>query len=179
MNGPADMWQQAADNFDRHYRSIDDAQWTASTPCAEWSVRELVDHTVQSQAALAGALGVDVGVGEAVAAADWPTVQAAFADALAEPTLLEGDPDPDVFGGMPKHQLMGLAIGDLLIHGWDLARALGADESLPPEVVETVHLGLQRIPDEQMRGAAFGPEVEVPSDASAQDKLLAFTGRRP
>jgi uncharacterized protein (TIGR03086 family) len=109
----------------------------------------------------------------------WPAVHEAFAAAVTDPSLLAGDPDPNVFGGMPKHQLMGLAIGDLLIHSWDLARAIGADETLPADVVETVHLGLQRIPDEQMRSGAFGPEIEVSADASAQDKLLAYTGRRP
>lgn len=178
MNGPAGMWQLAAANFDRHVDAIDDAQWEAPTPCTEWSVRELVDHTVQAQAMLAGALGVAIGVDD-VSAADWPEVRAAFAAALTDPTLLEGDTEPDVFGGTPKHQLMGLAIGDLLIHSWDLARAIGGDETLPAEAVHTVHLGLQRIPDEQKRAGAFGPAIEVPNDASAQDKLLAYAGRCP
>ena len=80
---------------------------------------------------------------------------------------------------MPKHQMFGLLIGDVLIHAWDLARAIGADDTLPPAAVEATMLGLSRMPQEQMRGAMFAAAVEVDDDASAQDKLIAFSGRRP
>jgi hypothetical protein len=40
---------------------------------------------------------------------------------------------------------------------------------------ETVH---EKFTDEQRTGR-FKPEVEVASDASAQDRLLAYTGRDP
>jgi len=76
-------------------------------------------------------------------------------------------------------------IGDLLIHSWDLARSIGADETLPPDAVEAATIGLHHVPPALLRGTnplgakMMGPAVEVPDEASAQDKMLAFTGRRP
>jgi hypothetical protein len=40
-------------------------------------------------------------------------------------------------------------------------------------------LGLSRMPEERLRGGAFGPAVDVADDASAQDKLMGFVGRHP
>ena len=81
---------------------------------------------------------------------------------------------------MPKQGVAGLVIGDLLVHTWDLARSIGADDTLPEAAVESTLMGLQRLPDEMLRGETmFGPPVDVADDASAQDKLIAFVGRQP
>lgn len=79
---------------------------------------------------------------------------------------------------------------DLVLHGWDLARATGQDETMdpgdverlwssnsaiPPEVIE-----MYRTPDAFGPGVeVFGPEVMVPADAPLQDRLLGFIGRTP
>ncbi len=89
------------------------------------------------------------------------------------------------FGGIPKQELAGFLIGDLLIHSWDLARSVGANEALPPDAVEATTIGLHHVPPELLRGTnplgqkMMAAAVEVPADASPQDKMLAFTGRRP
>ncbi len=173
--GPVDIWQLAAENFDRHYHAITDEQWDAATPCDEWTVRALVDHAVGVQALMGGALGGTAGEG-----ADWDTVRASMAAALEQPDALEGNITHPAMGEMPKHQVLGIAGSDLLLHSWDLARAVGGDESLPAAAVEAVSMGLQRMPAEFMRAEGrFGAEVDVGADASAQDRLLAFSGRRP
>ena len=93
---------------------------------------------------------------------------------------LEGTIEGGPMNGMPKHQGMGLGTADVLLHGWDLARAIGADETLPAAAVEAVHMGLARVPEPMLRSPGmFGPEIEVADDASAQDKMLAFAGRQP
>jgi uncharacterized protein (TIGR03086 family) len=100
------------------------------------------------------------------------------AAALEDPANLEGT--AEAFGGMPKQQILGLLITDLLVHSWDLARSIGADETLPPAAVDAAMMGLTRMPEEMLRGGTmFGPAVEVPDTASPQDKLIAFAGRRP
>ena len=77
-------------------------------------------------------------------------------------------------------QVLGLLVTDLLVHSWDLARSIGADETLPPEAVEAALMGLQRMPEQMLRGdAMFAPAVEVADDASPQDRLIAFAGRQP
>ena len=74
---------------------------------------------------------------------------------------------------------LGIAFSDQLLHGWDLATATGQDatmpEDLPALAYEMIH---GRFTDEQRKGV-FKPEVPVAPNASAQEKLLAYTGRNP
>lgn len=167
------VWNQAAEAFQQRYEQIGD-NWGASTPCDEWDVKALVEHAVGVQSRVAQALGASID-GD-----DWPAVKAAAEVALTQPGALDGMLDSEVFGQMPKPRLVGIATGDLLIHTWDLAQALGIDATLPEEAVIGVHGGLAMMPAEMMRGPGrFAAEVEVAADASPQDKLIAFAGRRP
>jgi uncharacterized protein (TIGR03086 family) len=109
---------------------------------------------------------------------DWATVEPALAAALQDPANLEGT--AEALGGMPKQGVAGLIIGDLLVHSWDLARSIGADDTLPAGAAEATLMGLRRMPDKVLRrGTMFGEAVEVAADASPQDQLLAFVGRQP
>jgi uncharacterized protein (TIGR03086 family) len=84
------------------------------------------------------------------------------------------------FGEQRLDQAIGMIVtGDVLVHQWDLARATGGDERLDPEAVHRLFDGMEAM-DESMRSSGhFGPRVDVPADASEQDRLLAFTGRDP
>jgi uncharacterized protein (TIGR03086 family) len=74
---------------------------------------------------------------------------------------------------------LGVAFSDLLVHGWDVARATGQDETMPDGLAaaayELVH---GKFTDEQRRDI-FKPAVSIGDDASPQDRLLAYTGRDP
>jgi uncharacterized protein (TIGR03086 family) len=175
MSEPAEMWQQVADNFERHHGSISDDQWDAATPCTEWTVRDLVGHAVGVQAFFGGGLGSTAG-----ADADWSTIKSSMETALSAPDALEGNAVLPGLGTMPKQQVIGIAIGDLLIHSWDLARALGRDEQLPAEAVEATLAGLKSMPEAFLRDSGrFGPAVSVAEGASAQEQLLGYAGRQP
>jgi uncharacterized protein (TIGR03086 family) len=99
----------------------------------------------------------------------------------------EGGAEAVWLGGehVPAVTLAAFLIGDLLLHSWDLARSIGADEALPPDAVEATTIGLHHVPPALLRGTnplgqkMMAAAVEVPADASPQDKMLAFTGRRP
>ena len=179
MSAPLDLWRQAADKWSDVYGLVGDEQWANATPCAEWSVRDLIDHTLAWQAKGGSLLGADVVPEES----DWERIRASYAALLAEPARLAGTV-PE-FAGIPKANLAAFLIGDLLIHSWDLARSIGADDGLPPDVVAATTEGLHHVPPDLLRGTnplgqkMMGPAVEVPDDASAQDKMLAFTGRTP
>ncbi|MEV5330267.1 hypothetical protein AB0K67_39670 [Nonomuraea sp. NPDC052634] len=79
---------------------------------------------------------------------------------------------------------------DMPLHGWDLARATGQDDTIDPDDVARHWAALTDIPPDLMEkyrtpGAfgpgveVFGPEVPVAQDASPQDRLLGFIGRDP
>lgn len=173
MSGMADIWKQTADKFSQVLDQVRDDQWDAPTNCGEWTVRDLVDHAVGWQGNGGGMVGAGT-TGETA----WPTTKEALGEALADPSNLEGTAEE--MGGMPKQQVAGFLIGDLAIHSWDLARAIGVDDTLPPAAVEATLMGLQRVPTETLRSSTmFGEPVEISDDASAQDKLIAFSGRQP
>jgi len=178
MSESLDLWRQAAAKWGEVYGQVADSQWERPTPCAEWTVRQLVDHTLSWQAEGGRLIGADTTPGD-----DWDQIRAAFGDLLSDPSRLQGSV-PE-FGGIPKGELAAFLTGDLLIHSWDLARSIGADDTLPPNTVEATTIGLHHVPPGLLRGTnplgqkMMAAAVEVPADASPQDKMLAFTGRQP
>jgi uncharacterized protein (TIGR03086 family) len=67
---------------------------------------------------------------------------------------------------------------DLVIHGWDLARATGQDEAMSPDDIGRVQAVADGFGDSMRAPGAFGPAVEAPTDADPQTKLLAYVGRQ-
>ena len=87
---------------------------------------------------------------------------------------------PSPFGEMPAARFVVGTILDQTIHCWDLAKATGQDTGLPAELVNYAMPVLTGGFAEGGRAmGVVGPEIEVPEDASAQDKLMAYMGRRP
>ncbi len=169
-----DLWKQTAAAWEQRLDAIGD-QWEAQTPCDEWCVRDLVQHAqgVQQQVA-GGLLGLQLEDG-----AEWSALRDGIAGALEDPSILDGELPDGPFGPMPKAAMLGIATSDLLIHTWDLSRAIGADETLPPAPVSAAYMGLQRIPEEGLRGSGrFGAAVEAASEADEQAQMLGFAGRQ-
>ncbi len=173
MTEQGDVWKQAAQKWGELLAQVGDEQMDLPTPCTDWKVRDLIEHAMHWQGQGGAIFGAGTKPGD-----DWATIEPALGAALAEPANLEGVAEE--MGGMPKQQVVGFVIGDLVVHSWDLARSIGADETLPAEAVQATLMGLQRVPEEMLRGGTmFGPAIEVAEDASSQEKLLAFAGRRP
>jgi uncharacterized protein (TIGR03086 family) len=168
------LWRETAEAFDQRLQTVGD-QWEAGTPCDGWSVKDLVAHAVGVQQMVAGGvLGAQLDEG-----ADWGAVRDGITSALEDPSVLDGEVPQGPFGPMPKSMMLGIATSDLLIHTWDLARAIGADESLPAGPVEAAYMGLQRMPEQALRSdGRFSPAIEVADDADTQSKLLGFAGRQ-
>lgn len=178
MTGLIDIWAPVADKWTEVQARVADTDLDTGTPCSGWTVRDLIEHTLQWQATGGAMLGAATRAGD-----DWETIRQAYASHLLDPSNLEGTVDE--FAGIPRQELAAFLIGDLLIHSWDLARSIGADEVLPPVAVDATMAGLQHVPTELLRGRnplgqpMMGPAIEVPADASIQDRMLAFTGRHP
>jgi hypothetical protein len=65
------------------------------------------------------------------------------------------------------------------MHTWDLARATGQDDSLDEDRCRAIYEGMLPMDEMLRQGDQFGPRVDVPEDASYQDKLIGFIGRQP
>jgi uncharacterized protein (TIGR03086 family) len=82
------------------------------------------------------------------------------------------------FGEMTVNDGIGFPLSDLLVHTWDVARAIGADDRLLPEACTSALANLEPI-DALLRAPGFyGPKLEPVPGADAQDRLLAFLGRQ-
>lgn len=166
-------------------------QMANATPCSEWDVRALLNHTVgavQMFAICASGgelppLDFNAPPPDAIGADPAGAFRQAAASALAAWSA-EGALNGTVTlppGEMPAAVAMGVNLVDTYIHAWDIAKATGQEITLDPEVstaaLETAKAVLQ--PQFRQPGGPFGPEVVVPDDASAGNKLLAFAGRQP
>jgi len=149
----------------------------AQTPCEKWDVRTLLNHMLDTQNYFLGsARGEDVSP-----------------PAPTPPELLGDDPIADFERGRTEMlstygapgviektgPSLGIAFSDQLLHGWDLAQATKQDATMPKGLPEAAYEMIHgRFTDDQRKGV-FKPEIDVPADAPAQDKLLAYTGRTP
>jgi uncharacterized protein (TIGR03086 family) len=148
-----------------------------STPCHEWTVRDLINHMLHAHQLFTGATR-----GEPVAPPPGMPPDLLGDDPVAQyeqarQTTILAYQDPAVIE--KTGPMLGIAFIDQLIHGWDLARATGQDATMPEDLARAAFQMFDgRLADEQ-RGTFFQPAVPVPDDARPQDKLLGYGGRQP
>jgi uncharacterized protein (TIGR03086 family) len=154
------------------------------TPCAEFDVRSLLNHMLGGLAMLTTAAGggkATVPQGDQLGSdpgATYEERRAALLSAVRAPGVLGRNWEMP-FGSMAGEMMAGIAFMEHLTHGWDVAKATGQDTTLPADLVsECTELVIPM--DTMLRTPGVcGPRVEVPEDASPQDKLIAFLGRTP
>jgi uncharacterized protein (TIGR03086 family) len=185
MDIPA-MFRRAVAEFGARVEQIGELQWQAATPDADWSVRDLVNHVVGEDfwapPLLAGStiaevgdrfdgdvLGVDPRGAWALASA--AAVQAVESDGAMDRTVHLS------FGDFPGREYAMQLLADHLVHAWDLARAIGADESLDPGLVTSCGTWFDAMEDGYRSAGAIAARPPVPADADAQTVLLARFGR--
>jgi len=186
MDIPA-MFGRAVAEFDVRVRQIGDHQWQAATPDEDWSVRDLVNHLVGEDLwappLLAGSTIAEVGdrfEGDVLGAepkAAWTAASAAAVRAVQA----DGAIDRIVhlsFGDFPGSEYTLQLFADHLIHAWDLARAIGADEHLDEELVASCATWFKAVEEAYRSAGAIAAPPPVPGHADAQTLLLARFGRR-
>ena len=186
MDVPA-MFRAAVAEFGSRVQQIGDHQWAAATPDEGWSVRDLVNHIVGeclwAPPLLAGSTIAEVGDrfdGDVLGAQPKLTWTAASAGAVQ---AVEADSAMDrtvhlSFGDFPGREYTLQLFADHLIHGWDLARAIGADEHLDDELVASCATWLEAVEEAYRSAGAIAAPPPVPGHADAQTLLLARFGRR-
>jgi uncharacterized protein (TIGR03086 family) len=188
VSDPVTVYATALDGCGRRVAGVGPDDWHRPTPCADWDVRALVAHLVDENRwvppLLAGRTIADVGdelagdpLGDDPRAA-WAGSAAAAGEAVARPGALDVTTHLS-FGDVPGGEYVMQLTADLLVHGWDLARATGGDERLDPGVVDAVATWFDGMEAAYRDAGAIGPAVELPDGASAQDRLLARFGRDP
>ncbi|WEV24339.1 TIGR03086 family metal-binding protein [Streptomyces sp. 71268] len=167
--------------------------WDRPTPCAEWTLRELVAHMAGQHHGFAAAAtggGADLADWQPSELGDDPlatycTAAEAVLHAFARPGVLSAEfalPEISTTRRFPASLAIGFHFLDYVVHGWDVARALGVTLELDEETVRAAGAIAQRVPDDERRTdpeALFKPALPARPDASALDLVLTSLGRSP
>ncbi|QLH24898.1 TIGR03086 family metal-binding protein [Streptomyces sp. Rer75] len=178
---------EALDLFTERVHAVRPDQWDAPTPCAEWTVRDLVNHLAVEQMWVPALLreGASAGGETDVLSGDqlgedpiatWDAAAAVARTAFQEPGALERTVDLS-YGASPATEYCAQMTADATVHAWDLSRAIGADERLPKPLVDFSVREVAPYAADLEKSGLFAAPVEPPPNADAQTKLLALLGR--
>jgi uncharacterized protein (TIGR03086 family) len=197
FEGIVDRFILSSTEFERTLRTVRPEQWAWPTPCAEWNVRQLVNHVTRGNLNYVGlaeggtraeflrrrdvdALGTDPVGAYTRSVRD-------CSEAFARPGALQQILDYPL-GRVAGQQALAVRITDNTIHTWDLARAVGVDDTLNTNLtawidqhLNEIYAGLAETPTAVETTHRFfaAPEGVLAHDASLQNRLLHRMGRKP
>jgi uncharacterized protein (TIGR03086 family) len=184
--------QPAAQRMSDLVQGIPDDALGAPTPCTDYTIAGLLDHidrfalgftaaATKSESAQAESPAGD----EARLGDDWrtriPQHLAALAPAWRTPDALDGMTQA---GGIPMPAAVAVvvALEELVVHGWDLARASGQPYGSSGDELEVVRGFISQFAgegQEDLRGDAYKAPVKVPDSDSTLEHVVALSGRDP
>ncbi|MEU0162849.1 TIGR03086 family metal-binding protein [Streptomyces sp. NPDC006261] len=170
--------------------AIHDDRLGGPTPCPDYAVRELLAHLTGLATAFRDAARKDLGASTAVPPGsalpvlddDWrevlPRRLEEVAAAWRSPAAWTGMTRA---GGveLPGEVAGAVALDELVVHGWDLARSTGQPYEAGEAELHACAALLAPVDDDPDRGGVFGPPVPVPDDAPPLDRVIGLSGRRP
>jgi uncharacterized protein (TIGR03086 family) len=180
----AARYRRVARRFSDRTAEMTKAGWESPAPCDGWIARDVVRHLVEwFPAFLADAGGPVLEAGPSVdddPVGAWTRLHEQVQSLLDDPAASAIEIAHPRAGTHRLDEAVALFFtGDLLIHTWDLARTGGLDETLDPELVHDMLVGMEPLEEMLRASGQYGPRVEVDADADEQTRLIAFTGRRP
>jgi uncharacterized protein (TIGR03086 family) len=188
MEQVAERYAAALDEINAHVHGIRDEQWTGSTPCTEWTVRDLVDHIVYETLwvpdLLDGKTLAEVGdryegdrLGDDPVAA-WTRAYGAARSATLRDGALAGSVHTSG-GETSAQEYMSEMLADAVIHGWDLSQSIGAPFAIDPAAAEDLLSWYGPFAERMRLYGVMADPVEVDPDADAATRLIAMSGRTP
>jgi uncharacterized protein (TIGR03086 family) len=178
----------AAEQASRIVEGTGPDQFGLPTPDAEWDVRTLLNHLVLWTAysferrARGEEVGPELTERDFAAEPDYAKAYRAQLDRALAAWAAPGIWDTEIDTGQsttPARQMGEMILMEMVLHGWDLARATGQPFAVPGPVAETVAKAVGDTAELYRQYDGFAAEIELPADASALDRALAVSGRDP
>lgn len=186
----------AAATTARMVSGVRDDQLAGPTPCPDWTVADLVDHIAGLTVAFTAAARKAELPGGGGPRADGASLGDGWRERIVADlaVLAEAWADPNAYQGltmagpveMPGDAAGLVALDEVVVHGWDLARATGQPYDPDPAAVDAVARFVASFEppaggaaDGGTGGGLFGPPVAVPDGADPVDRLVGLTGRDP
>jgi uncharacterized protein (TIGR03086 family) len=172
---------------------VGDDQLGAPTPCPAYSLGDLVEHVGGLALAFtAAATKSPIEGGAQGPSGDASRLEVGWRQRIPNDldALVQAWRDPDAWTGMTEAGGIALpgevagvvALDELVLHGWDVARSSGQPFECDETTLQAVHgfVASFSAPDQaEQRAGLFGPVVEVPDDAPLLDRVLGLSGRDP
>lgn len=177
---------RAAEPLSKIIRTITSDRLTDPTPCTDFDVRALLNHLLFWGPSLIGAARkeeITPGPEDDLTTGDWA---AALDTHLTE--LATAWRHPDAWQGvtrmggpmeLPAPLVGGMVVGELIVHGWDLGRAVGATVRWDDDLLRYAYDETAATADQGRQMGIYAPEVPVASAAPLLDRILGLTGRDP
>lgn len=180
----------AAAPFRETCRTVSAGQLDAPTPCAEFTVRQLVNHLLFWGPSLRAAAAKVTQPPPAEREQDVDLVNDDWREALLRQTesLVSAWQEPAAWEGsthvggameLPGAMVGGMVLTEFVVHGWDLARATGTSPDWDADVLKYALDFLNSTAELGRQYGAYGPAVPVPAEASTLDVALGLSGRDP
>jgi uncharacterized protein (TIGR03086 family) len=178
---PREALRRAIDDFDAVIDAVDRADgWHRPTPCQGWLALDVVRHLADWTPFLLEAVGRNAPDPGDPVVERWRYVAAALQAIMADPAEAATEIETGPPGRMPAARAIAMFVtGDVVIHTWDLARAIDLHVELDEITLAEQLAGMERMEQAIRDSGHYGPRFEVPADAPLLDRALAFTGRDP
>lgn len=177
MTPQATTFLSAADRFTATTAAVTD--WTASSPCEDWSAADVVDHLVDTQREFLTQHGAALGDRPSGTPEEvWTSHLAAVRPVVEDDDFLARTYD-GWFGPTTIAETVERFYGlDLVVHGWDLASSQGTPTTFTESDMDKMEASFAGFGEAMYAPGVFSEELPVPDDAPRQTRLLARMGRR-
>lgn len=181
MSEISERYARLSSAFAAKVAAVPPDRWASPTPCGEWTVRDLVRHVVDIHGMFLGLVGRELGA--IVSVDDDPVAAIGAARAVVQADLDDPGRAGAGFEGFFGPTTFEMSIDrfvnfDLVVHGWDLARATGLDERIDPGDIARVAAGVAAFGDTLYSSGVCAAPLDAPPRADDQTRLMASLGRR-
>jgi len=176
-----ERYARVSAHFAAKVAAVPDGGWDAPSPCEGWTALDLVRHVIDTHRQFLGLVNREL--------LPLPPIDEdpAGAFAISRRQVLADLEDParatETYEGRFGTKTFEWAVDtflsfDLVVHGWDLARATGQDETIDPAEIARCWADTQGWGEMARAPGVFGPALDPPDEADEQTRLLALLGRR-
>ena len=187
-DGPALMAAAAAETARVVTGAAQSGPLDQQTPCPDWDLRTLLNHTILWTSYSAERRAHGESVAEDLMSKDFttePDYAEAYRAQIARAVQAWSDPqawagDRSIMGGaMPAADIAAMLIMEMVLHGWDVAKATGQDYHCDDELAHALLDTVQAQGDMLRQYQGFAAIAPVPDDAGSLDRALSLSGRDP
>jgi uncharacterized protein (TIGR03086 family) len=180
METVSERYRRLAATMTERIARVPSDRWGSPTPCEGWDARDLVAHLLEVHGRFQSLVGRGL-VDHPPVAEDplgaWEAVRDQMQADLDDPTRVAQEYDGRLGRSTFGRSVDAFVCFDLVVHGWDLARATGQDETLPPQDVARIQQMVDAMGDLMLANGVIARQLEPPPGASPQQRLLAALGR--